>query len=120
MNGGDVTNHIAKVLEITEWIKIPDVEKNELRLHVFSKSLSGDVRIYQKSHENSQKRASTDTRIWKDKEFKKKAKGQFKSSHLALSQGSKDTSDQEKHNGNVRINGLGKHCLKARRIQGSL
>ncbi|GJY28215.1 hypothetical protein Tco_0403982 [Tanacetum coccineum] len=43
MNGGDVTNHVAKVLEITEWIKMPNVEKNELRLHVFSKSLSGDA-----------------------------------------------------------------------------
>ncbi|GKE68527.1 hypothetical protein Tco_1526599 [Tanacetum coccineum] len=46
MNGGDVTNHVAKVLEITEWIKIPDVEKNELRLHVFSKSLSGDAETW--------------------------------------------------------------------------
>ncbi|GJU10101.1 hypothetical protein Tco_1132497 [Tanacetum coccineum] len=43
MDGSDVTNHIAKVLEITEWIKIPNVDKNELRLHVFSKLLSGDV-----------------------------------------------------------------------------
>ncbi|GJU73217.1 putative reverse transcriptase domain-containing protein [Tanacetum coccineum] len=43
MGGGDVTDHIAKVLEITEWIKMPNVEKNELRLHVFSKSLSGDA-----------------------------------------------------------------------------
>ncbi|GJV13763.1 hypothetical protein Tco_1355304 [Tanacetum coccineum] len=39
----DVTDHIAKVLEITEWIKIPNVDKDELRLHVFLKSLSGDV-----------------------------------------------------------------------------
>ncbi|GKD72243.1 hypothetical protein Tco_1330525 [Tanacetum coccineum] len=43
MNGEDVTDHIARVLEITEWIKIPKVEKNVLRLHVFSKSLSGDA-----------------------------------------------------------------------------
>ncbi|GJY97695.1 hypothetical protein Tco_0514605 [Tanacetum coccineum] len=43
MDGSDVTNHIAKVLEITEWIKIPNVDKNELRLHVFSKLLSGDA-----------------------------------------------------------------------------
>ncbi|GKC69395.1 hypothetical protein Tco_1115278 [Tanacetum coccineum] len=43
MNGGDVTDHIAKVLEITEWIKMPNVEKKELRLHVFSKLLSGDA-----------------------------------------------------------------------------
>nr|GEY75965.1 hypothetical protein [Tanacetum cinerariifolium] len=42
-DGGDVTDHIAKVLEITQWIKIPNVDKNELRLHVFSKSLSGDA-----------------------------------------------------------------------------
>ncbi|GJV11716.1 hypothetical protein Tco_1353257 [Tanacetum coccineum] len=42
-NGGDVIDHISKILKITEWIKIPDVDKNELRLHVFSKSLSGDV-----------------------------------------------------------------------------
>ncbi|GJR59693.1 hypothetical protein Tco_1501855 [Tanacetum coccineum] len=40
---GDVTDHITKVLEITEWIKIPNVDKDELRLHVFSKSLSGDA-----------------------------------------------------------------------------
>ncbi|GJR53930.1 hypothetical protein Tco_1404451 [Tanacetum coccineum] len=43
MNGEDVTDHIARVLEITEWIKIPNVEKNEPRLHVFSKSLSRDA-----------------------------------------------------------------------------
>ncbi|GKC73817.1 hypothetical protein Tco_1119700 [Tanacetum coccineum] len=43
MDGSDVTDHIAKVLEITEWIKIPNVDKDELRLHVFLKSLSGDV-----------------------------------------------------------------------------
>ncbi|GKE22810.1 hypothetical protein Tco_1434322 [Tanacetum coccineum] len=43
MNGEDVTDYIARVLEITEWIKIPNVEKNVLRLHVFSKSLSGDA-----------------------------------------------------------------------------
>ncbi|GJT76819.1 zf-CCHC domain-containing protein [Tanacetum coccineum] len=44
MNGEDDTDHIARVLEITEWIKIPNVEKNILRLHVFSKSLSGDAK----------------------------------------------------------------------------
>ncbi|GKD61414.1 hypothetical protein Tco_1298923 [Tanacetum coccineum] len=43
MDGSDVTDHIAKVLEITEWIKIPNVDKDELRLHVFSKSLSGEA-----------------------------------------------------------------------------
>ncbi|GKE21264.1 hypothetical protein Tco_1432776 [Tanacetum coccineum] len=46
VNRGDVTNHIAKVLEITEWIKMPNVEKNELRLHVFSKSLSGEAETW--------------------------------------------------------------------------
>ncbi|GJX26714.1 hypothetical protein Tco_0233010 [Tanacetum coccineum] len=42
-DGGDVIDHISKILEITEWIKIPGVDKNELRLRVFSKSLSGDA-----------------------------------------------------------------------------
>ncbi|GKA09014.1 hypothetical protein Tco_0688345 [Tanacetum coccineum] len=46
MNGGDVTDHIAKVLEITEWIKIPNVEINELRIHIFSKSLSRDAKTW--------------------------------------------------------------------------
>ncbi|GKD53065.1 hypothetical protein Tco_1286452 [Tanacetum coccineum] len=41
---GDVIDHISKILEITKWIKIPDVDMNELRLHVFSKSLSGDAK----------------------------------------------------------------------------
>nr|GFA94592.1 hypothetical protein [Tanacetum cinerariifolium] len=44
MNGEDVTNHIAKLIEITEWIKMLNVEKNALRLHVFLKSLSGNVK----------------------------------------------------------------------------
>ncbi|GJY55625.1 hypothetical protein Tco_0454740 [Tanacetum coccineum] len=43
MDGRDVIDHIAKVLEITEWIKIPNVEMNELRLQAFSKSLSEDA-----------------------------------------------------------------------------
>ncbi|GJR20308.1 hypothetical protein Tco_0968835 [Tanacetum coccineum] len=43
-DGGGVTDHIAKVLEIIEWIKMPDVDKNELRLYVFSKSLSGNAK----------------------------------------------------------------------------
>ncbi|GJT00355.1 hypothetical protein Tco_0821524 [Tanacetum coccineum] len=30
MYGSDVIDHIAKVLEITEWIKIPNVDKDEL------------------------------------------------------------------------------------------
>ncbi|GJS30307.1 hypothetical protein Tco_0490927 [Tanacetum coccineum] len=43
MDGSDVTDHIAKVLEITEWIKIPNVDNDELRLQVFLKSLSEDA-----------------------------------------------------------------------------
>nr|GEU55172.1 hypothetical protein [Tanacetum cinerariifolium] len=35
---------IEKVLEITKWIKIPNVDIDEIRLHVFSKSLSGDAK----------------------------------------------------------------------------
>ncbi|GKD23217.1 hypothetical protein Tco_1224920, partial [Tanacetum coccineum] len=38
MNGGDVTDHIAMVLEIAEWIKMPNVEKNDLRLHEINKN----------------------------------------------------------------------------------
>ncbi|GKC41015.1 hypothetical protein Tco_1053399 [Tanacetum coccineum] len=44
MDESDITEHIGKLLEITEWIKIPNVDKDELRLHVFSKSLSGDAK----------------------------------------------------------------------------
>ncbi|GJX61458.1 hypothetical protein Tco_0294358 [Tanacetum coccineum] len=44
VDGSDVTDHITKVLEITEWIKIPNVDKDEIRLHVFSKSLSEDAK----------------------------------------------------------------------------
>ncbi|GKB09918.1 hypothetical protein Tco_0843841 [Tanacetum coccineum] len=40
IDGGDVIDHIAKILEILEWIKIPDVDKDQLRLHVFLISLS--------------------------------------------------------------------------------
>ncbi|GJW07223.1 hypothetical protein Tco_1569646 [Tanacetum coccineum] len=50
VDGSDVTDHIAKVLEITEWIKIPNVDKDELRLHVFSKSLSGDAKKWNCIH----------------------------------------------------------------------
>ncbi|GJV92109.1 hypothetical protein Tco_1539922, partial [Tanacetum coccineum] len=39
-----ITDHIAKVLKITEWIKMPDVDKNELRIYAFSKSLSGNAK----------------------------------------------------------------------------
>ncbi|GJT16472.1 hypothetical protein Tco_0875178 [Tanacetum coccineum] len=41
---GDVIDHISKVLEILEWIKIPNVDKNQLRLHVFPISLSGHAK----------------------------------------------------------------------------
>nr|GEV27091.1 hypothetical protein [Tanacetum cinerariifolium] len=44
MDGSDINEHIGKVLEITKWIKIPNVDKDELRLHVFSKSLNGDAK----------------------------------------------------------------------------
>ncbi|GKD41564.1 hypothetical protein Tco_1261771 [Tanacetum coccineum] len=44
IDGGDVTDYIAKVLEITEWIKMPDVDKNELGLYVFSKSLNRNAK----------------------------------------------------------------------------
>ncbi|GJZ85879.1 hypothetical protein Tco_0651218 [Tanacetum coccineum] len=40
IDGGDVIDYIAKVLEILEWIKIPNVDKNQLQLHVFLISLS--------------------------------------------------------------------------------
>ncbi|GJS16521.1 retrovirus-related pol polyprotein from transposon TNT 1-94 [Tanacetum coccineum] len=44
MDGSDITDHIAKVLKITKWKKIPNVDKDEFRLHVLSKSLSGDAK----------------------------------------------------------------------------
>ncbi|GJY03912.1 hypothetical protein Tco_0369852 [Tanacetum coccineum] len=44
IDGADVVNHIAKVLEILEWIKIPNVDKDKLRLHVFLISLSGHAK----------------------------------------------------------------------------
>ncbi|GJR02741.1 reverse transcriptase domain-containing protein, partial [Tanacetum coccineum] len=37
---GDVTDHMAKILEISEWIKIPNVDHNQIRLHIFPISLS--------------------------------------------------------------------------------
>ncbi|GKA48697.1 hypothetical protein Tco_0741655 [Tanacetum coccineum] len=43
MDIGDVIDHITRVVKITKWIKIPDINKNQLRIHVFSKSLSNDV-----------------------------------------------------------------------------
>ncbi|GKC63277.1 hypothetical protein Tco_1095875 [Tanacetum coccineum] len=46
MDGGDVTKYIAKVLKITEWIKIPNMEINKLRLYDFSKSLKGDAHTW--------------------------------------------------------------------------
>ncbi|GJT27943.1 hypothetical protein Tco_0908218 [Tanacetum coccineum] len=44
IDGGDVIDHTSKVLKILEWIKIPNVDKNQLRLHVFLISLSGHAR----------------------------------------------------------------------------
>ncbi|GKC53759.1 hypothetical protein Tco_1076504, partial [Tanacetum coccineum] len=44
IDGGDVIDHISKVLQIIEWIKIPNVDENQLRLHVFQISLSGHAR----------------------------------------------------------------------------
>ncbi|GJV18782.1 hypothetical protein Tco_1367802 [Tanacetum coccineum] len=43
-DGGDVIDHTAKVVEILEWIKIHNVDQNQLRLHVFLISLSGDAK----------------------------------------------------------------------------
>ncbi|GJT75787.1 hypothetical protein Tco_1042512 [Tanacetum coccineum] len=41
----DIIDQSVKILKNkTKWIKIPGVDKNELRLHVFSKSLSGDAK----------------------------------------------------------------------------
>nr|GEU88518.1 hypothetical protein [Tanacetum cinerariifolium] len=44
MNGSDIAEHIGKVLETTEWVKILNVDKDELRLHALSKSLSEDAK----------------------------------------------------------------------------
>nr|GEU97967.1 hypothetical protein [Tanacetum cinerariifolium] len=44
MDRSDINEHIGKVLEITKWIKITNVDKDELRLHVFLKSLSRDAK----------------------------------------------------------------------------
>nr|GEV18343.1 hypothetical protein [Tanacetum cinerariifolium] len=44
MDRSEINEHIGKALEITKRIKIPNVDKDELRLHVFSKSLNGDAK----------------------------------------------------------------------------
>ncbi|GJZ02136.1 hypothetical protein Tco_0520097 [Tanacetum coccineum] len=41
---GDVTDHMAKILEISEWIKIPNVDHNQIRLHILPISLSGHAK----------------------------------------------------------------------------
>nr|GEY18941.1 hypothetical protein [Tanacetum cinerariifolium] len=41
IDGGDIIDYIAKILEILEWIKIPDMDKDQLRLHIFLILLSG-------------------------------------------------------------------------------
>ncbi|GJZ05912.1 hypothetical protein Tco_0539705 [Tanacetum coccineum] len=64
MDGGDVTDHIAKVIEITEWIKIPNVEINKLRIHVFSKSLSGDAQTWWNNEINETILASKFDNYW--------------------------------------------------------
>ncbi|GJW32063.1 hypothetical protein Tco_0052095 [Tanacetum coccineum] len=43
-NGEDVVNHTRKVLAVLELIKTPNVDPNQLRLHVFPLSLTGDTR----------------------------------------------------------------------------
>ncbi|GKD82898.1 hypothetical protein Tco_1349737 [Tanacetum coccineum] len=53
MDGSDVTDHIARVLKITEWIKIPNENKDEVRLHVFLKSLSRDAEKWLSSEETA-------------------------------------------------------------------
>nr|GEW74390.1 hypothetical protein [Tanacetum cinerariifolium] len=44
INKSDVINHMAKILEISEWIKTPNVDQNQLRLHIFLISLNGDAK----------------------------------------------------------------------------
>ncbi|GJV69237.1 hypothetical protein Tco_1484746 [Tanacetum coccineum] len=44
INGDDVVDHTTKVLVILDLIKIPNVDPNQLRLHVFTLSLTGDAR----------------------------------------------------------------------------
>ncbi|GJT28677.1 hypothetical protein Tco_0908952 [Tanacetum coccineum] len=41
---GDVIDHMAKVLEISEWIKILNVDHNQIQLHIFPISLSGHAK----------------------------------------------------------------------------
>ncbi|GJY10352.1 hypothetical protein Tco_0378537 [Tanacetum coccineum] len=43
-NGDDVVDHTTKFLAILELIKIPNVDPNQLRLHVFPLSLTGAAR----------------------------------------------------------------------------
>ncbi|GJX16859.1 hypothetical protein Tco_0217691 [Tanacetum coccineum] len=44
VNKGDVIDHMAKVLEISEWIKIPNMDHNQIRLHIFPIFLSGHAK----------------------------------------------------------------------------
>nr|GEY73023.1 hypothetical protein [Tanacetum cinerariifolium] len=46
INGDNIVDHTAKVLAILELIKISTVDPNQLRLHVFPLSLTGDVRTW--------------------------------------------------------------------------
>ncbi|GKF97092.1 hypothetical protein Tco_0292913, partial [Tanacetum coccineum] len=40
----DIIDHMAKVLEISDWIKIPNVDHNQILLHIFLISLSGHAK----------------------------------------------------------------------------
>nr|GEY91456.1 putative reverse transcriptase domain-containing protein [Tanacetum cinerariifolium] len=66
MNERDVTDYVAKVHEITEWIKMPNLEKNELLLHVFSKSLSGYAETWWNNEINGKKEIDKNTKkgLW--------------------------------------------------------
>ncbi|GJZ45826.1 hypothetical protein Tco_0593422 [Tanacetum coccineum] len=44
IDGGGVIEHTAKVLEILEWIKILNMDKDQLRLYIFPISLSGHAK----------------------------------------------------------------------------
>ncbi|GJT07853.1 hypothetical protein Tco_0842315 [Tanacetum coccineum] len=48
----DVVRNFAKVLEILDSIKTPDMDTDRLRVHVFPFSLTGDVREWWINEEN--------------------------------------------------------------------
>nr|GEY22843.1 hypothetical protein [Tanacetum cinerariifolium] len=51
---GDIINYISKILKINEWIKIPAIDKNELRLRIFQnhlvKTLKNDGAMKSREH----------------------------------------------------------------------